>query len=44
VSDAVDEGDRDDERARKREGDGVRTAAAPEDLRLAAQLLEGCIT
>jgi hypothetical protein len=42
VRDAVDERDRDDERAEEREGDGVR-AAAPEDLRLPAQLREGCV-
>jgi len=43
VSDAVDERSEEDERREEREGDGAPGAATPEDLRFAAQLLEGCI-
>jgi hypothetical protein len=43
VRDAVDERRDEDERREKREGDGAPGAATPEDLRITAQLLEGCI-
>jgi hypothetical protein len=43
VRDAVDERCEEDERGEKREGDGAPGAVTPEDLRIAAQLLEGCI-
>jgi hypothetical protein len=43
VRNPVDERGEEDERREKREGDGAPGAATPEDLRITAQLLEGCI-
>jgi hypothetical protein len=43
VRDAVDECGEEDERREQREGDGATGAATPEDLRITAQLLEGCV-
>jgi len=43
VRDAVDERREQDERRKKREGDGAPGTVTPEDLRITAQLLEGCV-